>query len=98
MAGALSFSSTGPKEFLVLGLRLARHFRNLTQMDVSYRAGLRQTLISAFERGRTIPTEAELQRLARALGVADPSVLLQDFPDPTTMPTAWPEAEHHATR
>jgi transcriptional regulator with XRE-family HTH domain len=70
----------------VLGLRLARYFRNLTQTDLSFRTGIPQRQLSNIETGRLNPTPGELRALARALGIDDPSVLIREFADPTSLP------------
>jgi len=58
------------EEAIRLGLQFhdARVARGLTQRQLSEMAGVPQADISRIERGGGNPTEATLQRLARALG------------------------------
>ena len=79
----------------MLGLKFRRLALRLSQTDLSYRVHLPQTYISAFETGRLNPTADELDTLARALGVSDPSLLMREVEDPfagaTTTGDATPE-------
>jgi hypothetical protein len=65
----------------MLVLRFLRTIDGLSQADLSFRTLMRQSHISAIETKRINPTPAELQKLARALGVANPSLLLEEVPD-----------------
>ncbi|HXG90535.1 MAG TPA: helix-turn-helix transcriptional regulator [Vicinamibacterales bacterium] len=75
----------------MLGLKFARLNRGLSQAMLGYMAKLPQPLICLIETGRQNPTPVELKALARALGVADPALLLHEFPDPFV--EAEPQAE-----
>lgn len=54
--------------------RIKRHW---TQLELSRRSGVRQETIYLIETGRLTPTDEQLLRLANALLVTPPSVLLQ---------------------
>ena len=60
-----------------LRAKFERHRLRLSQQTVGQRADLPQTLVSAIENGRVNPTDDELAALAKALGVSDPTQLLQ---------------------
>ena len=66
----------------ILRLHYERIKRGWTQAELGRRATIRQTDISAIERGRLNPTDDELLRLANALLISPPSVLLK----PTVLP------------
>jgi transcriptional regulator with XRE-family HTH domain len=50
-------------------LREERLKKNWKQLDLAYRSRISQAEISRIECGRLIPTQGQLQRLAKALGV-----------------------------
>lgn len=62
----------------IFRLHLERLKRRWTQAELGRRAGIRQSDISAIERGRLNPTEDELLRLANALAITPPSVLMKE--------------------
>lgn len=47
-----------------------RKARRWTQTTTAYHAGLSQSQISAFERGRAVPTPEQARRWAKALGLS----------------------------
>jgi transcriptional regulator with XRE-family HTH domain len=51
-----------------LNLQAIRRSRQLTQEELSDRAGVHQTYLSGLEHGKRNPTVAVLQKLAEALG------------------------------
>lgn len=53
-----------------------RRRQGLTQHALAARSGVPQTYISLLERGRLVPTETELDRLARVLDVSPSRALL----------------------
>jgi transcriptional regulator with XRE-family HTH domain len=53
----------------VLRLRFERTNRRLSQKGLGALAGMPQHFVSFFEIGRMVPTDAELQRLSKVLGV-----------------------------
>lgn len=57
-------------------LRIARHRARLRQQDLADRMGIKQSGISGWERGKCVPQERSLWRLAEALDV-EPSDLLR---------------------
>ena len=72
-----------------LRLKFERIRRHLSQDQLGRKTGIRQSDISAMERGRLNPTEDELARLANALLINPPSVLLKEIP------IRDPEPENH---
>lgn len=54
-------------------LEYEQRTRRLTQCELGRRAGLTQPLVSAIMRGRVVPTEDELARLASVLKITPPS-------------------------
>jgi transcriptional regulator with XRE-family HTH domain len=50
-------------------LRAIREKQGLSQTDVEQRAGIRGTYISRVENGHTVPSVAELEEIAYALGI-----------------------------
>lgn len=66
----------------ILRVHYERIKRHWTQAELGQRASIRQTIVSAIERGRVNPTEHELTRLANALHIWPPDVLLK----PTVLP------------
>ena len=66
----------------IIRLHYERIKRRWTQAELGRRAGIRQTDVSAIERGRLNPTDDELLRLANALLISPPSVLMK----PTSLP------------
>lgn len=59
-------------------LRAERLRRQLSQPRLAAASGVPQYTISAIERGRVIPTDKELARLAAFLDVSDPRDLLRE--------------------
>lgn len=59
-------------------LRAERFRRGLSQVQLAAASGIKQTTISAIERGRINPTDKELSRLARVLDVSNPAELMQE--------------------
>jgi len=49
----------------------------MSQTKLAELAGLRQSDVSAFEIGRLNPRPYEIERLAAALGVSPPSILMR---------------------
>ena len=76
-----------------LRLKYERLRRKLTQSDLGHLTGIPQYHISYMEMGRMNPTEEELVRLANALLISPPSVLLKEckIADPETEES--PDAE-----
>lgn len=66
----------------ILRLQYERIKRHWTQAELGRRASIRQPDISYIERGRLNPTADELTRLANALGICPPDVLMR----PTILP------------
>jgi transcriptional regulator with XRE-family HTH domain len=62
----------------ILRLHYERIKRRWTQSELGRRAGIQQTTVSAIERGRINPTADELLRLANALLITPPSVLMNE--------------------
>lgn len=58
-------------------LRFERIKRGWTQRQLGDLARVRQVDVSFIETGRLRPTEEQLRRLARALGISPPDVLLR---------------------
>jgi transcriptional regulator with XRE-family HTH domain len=50
-------------------LRTARREAGLTQLELAERSGIRQSVISAYERSRRQPSVAALERLLTAMGL-----------------------------
>lgn len=77
----------------VLRLQYERIRRRWTQSELGRRAQIQQTVVSAIERGRINPTEDELLRLAIALSITPPSVLMKPtiFPDEAAVETVVAE-------
>jgi len=50
-------------------MRLYRNTRNLSQLEVEQRTGLRRYNISRVENGHTTPTLATVDKITRALGI-----------------------------
>jgi transcriptional regulator with XRE-family HTH domain len=61
----------------VLRLKFERQNRQQSQMRVASVARIAQSVLSQIERGRLVPTDDELQRLAAVFGVP-PDDLLKD--------------------
>ncbi len=61
----------------LIRLHYERIKRRWTQAELGRRAGIRQSDLSAIERGRMVPSEDELLRLANALHLGPPSVLMK---------------------
>lgn len=61
-------------------LRAHRIAARLSQDELALRAGVSQTLISAFERGVTTPAPEQLSALARVLGVPIVDLLDEEAP------------------
>jgi transcriptional regulator with XRE-family HTH domain len=55
--------------------------RNWTEVQFAAVTGINQVYLSLMEQGRMTPSEDELARMARALGVASPSLLMRRVPD-----------------
>lgn len=51
-------------------LKYERIIRGVTQMELTRKTGLCNSMISAIERGRYVPSETHKQTLAEALGVS----------------------------
>jgi transcriptional regulator with XRE-family HTH domain len=62
-----------------------RRRRGLTQHALADLSGVPQTYISLLERGRLIPTETELDRLAHVLDVTPSGALLAVVTPPTVL-------------
>lgn len=62
---------------MVLRLTYERIRRHWSQTELGRRARIRQQDISLIEIGRLIPTEEQLLRLANALAITPPSVLMK---------------------
>lgn len=60
-----------------LRLKYERLRRKLTQLDLAHLTGIPQPHISYMELGRMNPTEEQLVRLANALLISPPSVLMK---------------------
>lgn len=71
----MNMDMTNPSR--MLRLRYERQRRGWRQDDLAYHSRVPTAEISRIESGRLRPTEAQLARLGKALGV-DPSVLLQE--------------------
>lgn len=70
----------------MLHLELVRRNKRWTQTQLSAVARIDQRFISTIERGEGYPTPDQLKRLAAALGVDEPDLLLQEVtaqPEPT---------------
>jgi transcriptional regulator with XRE-family HTH domain len=63
----------------VLRIQYERLNRRLTQAALGIEVGIHQNTISLTERGRFIPTDDVLERLAFALNVSPPSALLHQL-------------------
>jgi transcriptional regulator with XRE-family HTH domain len=61
----------------LLRLTVERKKRKWTQVELGRRAAVRNQDISLIEQGRLIPHEEQLARLAGALNISPPSVLLK---------------------
>lgn len=61
----------------MLRLQYERIVHGFSQGTLARLAGTTQPDICLIERGRLLPTATQLERLARALGVAPPSILLK---------------------
>lgn len=61
----------------LLRLQYERMKRRWPQAEVARRSAVSQPEVSAIERGRLIPTEEQLLRLANALHLSPPEVLLK---------------------
>jgi transcriptional regulator with XRE-family HTH domain len=61
----------------VLRIKYERKTRGFTQDVVDVLAFVHQPQLSLIENGRLRPTQAQLQRLAKALRVSPPEVLLR---------------------
>jgi transcriptional regulator with XRE-family HTH domain len=57
-------------------LRIARHRARLRQQDLADRMGVYQSGISGWERGKAMPNDRSVRRLADTLGI-EPSDLLR---------------------
>jgi transcriptional regulator with XRE-family HTH domain len=62
----------------LLRLKFERIARNLSQNDLANQTGLKQSDISSIERRRLNPTPMELAKLANALLVNPPDVLMTE--------------------
>ena len=52
-----------------------------TRWELAIQSRIHPARIGAIENGRVVPYPVELDRIARALGVADPSTLLEEASD-----------------
>lgn len=64
----------------MFSLTARRISAGLSKAQLARRADLDQSLLSKIESGRVRPYPKQLQRLARALGVSDPSLLMAEAP------------------
>jgi transcriptional regulator with XRE-family HTH domain len=96
----LSVSPASP----YLRARHERQRRDLTLKALALLSGLTTAEISLIETGRLTPTPAQLEKLARAFGIAPASVLLKPVtvtdPDEVNVETSEPVAveSSHAVR
>ena len=58
-------------------LRFERLQRHMTQHDVARRARVAQPVISLIERGRLIPTDDQIARLASVFRIHPPEAILE---------------------
>lgn len=65
-------------------VRLVREARGLTQEDLARASGVSQNSISRIETGERKPRKSTLAKLAKALEVEDPGVLISDVPEVLT--------------
>ena len=68
----------------MLRVRALRKARAWTQMQLAAKCGLHPQTISSIETGRIRPSEGELAKLAKALGVADAATLADVVESATT--------------
>ena len=70
-------------------LRMLRAQRQLSQEDLAARAGVQQSVIGKWERGRSAPTAPRLKRLCIVLGVSSDYLIgLSDYHSGLT-PGSW---------
>jgi len=57
-------------------LRFERRKHKISQMDLSFKAGMSQNMVSWIETGKTSPTVASIFKICNALGIS-PAVLFE---------------------
>lgn len=65
------------KALTPVALRSFREARGWTRSELGRRATMQASLITQIESGRFIPYDSQLEKLARALNVADPDELMK---------------------
>lgn len=65
-------------------VRLIREARGVTQEDLANKSGVSQNSISRIETGERKPRKSTLAKLAKALEVEDPEVLIGEVPEVLT--------------
>jgi len=55
-----------------------REKRDWTRWELAIQSRIHPARVGAIENGRVVPYPVELERLAKALGVSDPSTLLDE--------------------
>lgn len=78
-----------PKKKFTL-LEFYRRKRDWSGEHLAQVTGIPQTAISSFELGRRVPKPEELKRLAFALGISPPEVLLQEATIKPEDVVSWP--------
>jgi len=62
-----------------MNLREARFRKGITQWDLRMRTGIQQTRISLIERGYLRPSETEVKKFAKALGVKPTELQFESY-------------------
>lgn len=59
-------------------LQVLRESREWSRAELARRANMNQNTVGLIERGRLLPYDSQLQKLATALGVGNPASLIED--------------------
>jgi len=66
------------REMKAIAMSTIRKERGMKRSELARKAGMQAGMISWIETGRFVPYESQIEKIAKALGVDDPGVLLEE--------------------